>query len=65
MAMATIGLGCFPAAMDTQVVYWVDGKVYDATGKLLFAQQDGAGTAATAFRPTTAKSAVEILEMQR
>ena len=59
--LTTIGFGCFPGAVDTQIVYWIDGKYYDPTGKQLPAGRN------TTFRPTTAttKSTVEILQMQR
>ena len=61
--LTTIGFGCFPGAVDTQIVYWIDGKYYDQTGKQL-----PAGRWNNTFRPTTAttKSTVEILQkMQR
>ena len=61
--LTTIGFGCFPGAVDTQIVYWIDGKYYDQTGTQL-----PAGRWNNTFRPTTAttKSTVEILQkMQR
>lgn len=53
-----IGIGFIPGAMDTESVYWVNGVYYDDTGKQL-------ERSAAYFNPTTAKSATQLLRMQR